>query len=430
MKTDVWLTKRYFIFCLLLLSISVFLVPEKGYYYDIMFWKTWSKQIFYQGIGQVYSANCDYLPMFHYILWMFGKIMGSAERIENNIHFLKIITFIFQLFAGFYFLKILTKFINNSEKVFFYVLFYVLNIAILYNNFIWGQVDTIMTCFIFISFYFASKRKVLQALVFIIVAINFKLQSIIFLPIIGLLILPTVIKEFNVKKMIAWIGIPLVLQCIICLPFILDGTVVKVWNVVMESNGKYPMVSLNAFNIWELLIQDNLMENPDNLEFLGITLNHWGLLMFFGMSFIVLLPLLKNTFRTINKSTDDYLPYHKVLLIAALIPLLFFYLNTQMHERYSHPSLIFLLLYAIINRHPAPAVLGCSAYLLNQVFVLQFDGIYQRIAIIPISISVMYLLTITWLTMILYDLNFIKFWKKKTTHSLFPIPTELSEIQA
>lgn len=98
------------------------------------------------------------------------------------------------------------------------------------------------------------------------------------------------------------------------------------------------------------------------------------------------------------------------MLIASLIPLLFFYFNTQMHERYSHPAFIFLILYAVIQNKPLPSIIGCLAYLLNLDAVLK-SIVFQNYGVFIFSrefISALYLITIIWLYILLYDIKFKK----------------------
>lgn len=54
-----------------------------------------------------------------------------------------------------------------------------------------------------------------------------------------------------------------------------------------------------------------------------------------------------------------------IFLIAALIAFNFYFLNTQMHERYFHPAMISLAAYAFYSGRFFPFILGSVAYLIN-----------------------------------------------------------------
>lgn len=118
-----------------------------------------------------------------------------------NKHYLKMFTLVFHFVTG-YFVYLFVKRKNESwDTALINTLFYLVNIAVLYNVIIWSQVDIILTCFVFISVYYAMKNKALLAIVFLILGLNFKLHAIIFVPVIGLLLLPGMIHSFSIKKL-------------------------------------------------------------------------------------------------------------------------------------------------------------------------------------------------------------------------------------
>lgn len=409
-------TPKYLALCSMILILFYMLVPHTGFSYDIYCWKEWTKYIYQNGLGNVYNSFTDYLPLYHYILKLYGLIQGSIENIESNIYQLKLINLLFHFVTGF-FMALFIKRNHSWEKVIFFIVFYLLNISILYNTVIWGQVDEILTCFVFISCYFAYNKKVLPSLIFFIVAINFKLQAIIFMPVIGLMLLPVIISTYSTKKIITWLFVPLLIQTLIIMPFIITGTLDKMWNVITGSFGKYPVVSMNAYNVWDLLLSGDLYHMPDSETFKGVSYKNWGLLMFFAASGAALFPLAKQVFLSVKEKTTFNFPLSRLLIICAIIPLLFFYFNTQMHERYSHPALAFLIAYTIFTNKPFISIIGCLAYFLNLEGVLRFMNLenYGTLIFNRDFISMLYLLTIAWLYIELFD---FKFRKRKPIVSL------------
>jgi Gpi18-like mannosyltransferase len=402
---------KIFLFLFLLLFLFyVAILPKSGHGWDSFLWKEWCIYTFNEGLSQIYSSGTDYLPLYHYILWIFGQIQGSVVSIQNNIFFLKSITLIFDFICGFVMILFLNEKFKDKSKVFLLSLFYFFNIGIFYNTIMWGQVDGIVTCFIFLSFYYAYKKNILPSLAFYIIAINFKLQAIIFLPLVGLILLPTIIQSLSIKKFLLWIIIPSIIQLLILLPFIISGTTSKIWDVVINSFGKFPVVSMNAFNIWYFFLDGNLMGIKDNETLFGFTYNKIGLILFFVISFLSLFPLIKSVLKSIKSKTLLQFPTEKLLIIGALIPLLFFYLNTQMHERYSHPAFIFIMTFCILKNKPFLGVLSSLAYLLNLESVLHFFQIhnYGTVIFSPIFISILYLLTIILLFFELYEISIFK----------------------
>jgi hypothetical protein len=404
------LSKKYISLCLFFFLLFFVIMPHGGFGFDIWCFQEWAVYIFQHGLKDTYNSGTDYLPLFHYILKIYGYFQGSVDNILNNIHYLKSITLIFLFVTGFFIALIIKTAIDRWDVIILKItVFYLINIAILYNTVIWGQVDAILTCMVFIACYFAFKKRVLFSLIFILLAINFKLQAIIFVPIVGLLIIPVIISSYSIKNIVKWILIPLFMQILIILPFIMSETLPNLWGVVTGSFGKYPFISMNAFNMWDLLLPgEDLRGMLDNIQFLKVSYKNWGLGLFFISSGIALFPLAKYGYLSITKKIELKIPLEQFLIVCALIPLLFFYFNTQMHERYSDPTFAFLIAYAIYKNKPVVATIGCLAYFLNLEAVLHFMQLYNYKTLIfnRKFISFLFLLTILMLYADLYHLQF------------------------
>lgn len=405
MKHESWeIFKIYAPLCTLIWLACVFLMPETGHVGDNAIWVHWCSYIFAHGLGHVYESGTDYPPLFHYLLWFFGKIQGSPEAIIAHIRFFRLITLCFHFISGFVLVKLMLKAGRSIEKAVLLSFFYLLNIAVLYNTLIWGQLDAILTSLVFLSFYFAWKKRITPSLILLVLALNFKIQAIIFVPVIGLVLLPVAVESFSIKKLGSWVSAPLTVQLLILIPFISTGQVGEIGRVIVESFSKYPFVNMNAFNVWELVVPGHPGEILDKEIVAGLSYKTWGLLAFFTSSFVALFPLLRAVWGGIFGGEKRNFPAENILLIGALIPLLFFFLNTQMHERYAHPALVFLIGYALISRNYGPAILGSIAYLLNldSVFrVLEFQN-YGVFIFNKEFIAILFLATIIWLYVLLY----------------------------
>lgn len=396
--------KHFTVLCGILFIFCLVVQPATGHEYDTYCFTEWAKHIDQFGLGAIYTSWSDYPPLYHYILKIYGAFAGNADGIERKIQFLKLITLIFHFITGYYVLLWTKKDQQTWDNALFKNLFYLFNIAILYNAIIWGQVDIILTCFLFLSCYYAYQKKIIPALIFFVLAINFKIQAIIFVPILALMLFPKVIQTFSIKRLLLWTIVPLFVQLIILLPFIISGTLDKLIDVLVNSFDKYPVVSMNAYNFWELVLSGNLKQQSDATLFLGLSYKIWGIILFFTASFIALFPLLKAALNSILSKTEFQISLDKFMIICALIPLLFFYFNTQMHERYSHPAFVFLTVYAIYQRRYILLALGSLAYILNLEDVLQFMQLrnYSTVFFDPHFIAILYLITILWLYSDLY----------------------------
>ena len=405
-------TKKYSLLCVAMFLICCIGMPRYGYSFDISCWKQWTVYIFQHGLGNVYHSQTNYLPLLHYILKVLGLSQGSVEAINAHIHYLKSIVLIFHFITGYFIALLIKREENTWNKVILNVfLFYLFNIAVLYNTVIWGQVDAILSCLVFITCYFAFKKRILASLIFITLAINFKIQAVIFVPVVGLLILPVLISTFSIKKLAQWILIPLLLQLLILTPFIIEGTYLQIWYVTRISAGMFKVVSMNAFNLWYLFSSmDLLTSSADTNTFIGISYRNWGLLMFFVSSGLALFPLAQYAYLSIVKRIELNIPLEKILITCALIPFLFFYFNTEMHERYSDPAFAFLISYALYKKKPFIAVIGCLAYFLNLESAYRHldPSYYTSFIFNPCFASCLYLLTIVLLFCELFDLKFKK----------------------
>jgi Gpi18-like mannosyltransferase len=399
------------LFSLLFFTYCALLPSRWVAFWDMMDWANWSVYMFKYGLQHVYNSSSDYVPLYQYILFLFGKIQGSIDAIDHNIHYLKLFTLVFDFIAGFYLIRYLQTKLHDINLGIILSLFFFLNIAYLYNTLIWGQVDSINACFIFLAFFFALKQRVLTTLIFVLLALNLKVLSIIFLPIIGLMLLPAIISQFSFSKLLTWILIPVLIQFLIILPFLLAGDLDKLFFVIKNSASKYPGISLNAFNLWHWLIKGDLAKMPDYYRLWGIpglTCKHVGYALFLGSGFMALFPLLKNTWNNILHKQQQPIAQEKLLIMAALAPLLFFFLCTEMHERYTHTAFLFLAAYSLSTGKYFPYITGSIAYFLNLEKVVEYWPLNHNTFIFaPGFVAFLYFLCIGYLFLQLYGVRLI-----------------------
>jgi Gpi18-like mannosyltransferase len=222
------------------------------------------------------------------------------------------------------------------------------NIAFWYNNFLFGQMDGVHTAFAFISLTFALYRRAALSLIFLVLCINFKFQGIIFLPIIALIIFSE-IKNYSLSKILQTILPAVILQTLILLPFILSGDIKLAIHSFTDSVGRYPYVNMGAYNIWWLIFRNPQLIN-DSIGIFNFSYNSYGLMAFFGLSGLVLLPFGLKSLNLFRKYIDVAFNFENSLLVCVLIILFFFYFNTQMHSRYSHPIVLFAGALAMLRK--------------------------------------------------------------------------------
>lgn len=381
-------------FSVLLYLLVLFFNFKGGFYWDILCWQDWTKIIMRTGIGKAYEGTgINYNPGFLYVLKLFGEINGSTLKVEQNISYLRQLVILFDFAGVFLFAWLLRK--NNISPL--YSCFLLLNVAYLYNTLLWGQVDSLHTFFAAASLAALIYKKPVMSVVLMVLSLNIKLQGIIFIPLAGILILPYFIA--NKKIILYCLFVAILTQLVILLPFILQHQLKSVWVVNINAVDFYPKISMNAFNFWYLIINGDLSQLTDASSFYGFSYKRWGLLLFVLTSGLALFPIL---IRTLNlyyyKENFKKKDVAMICLVAGLITLSFFYFNTQMHERYSHPALLFIAIYAFLCKDYFIYVVVSLAYLLNMEKVLKYLELnnYDTLIFEPVLVSVLFLIVMAW----------------------------------
>lgn len=351
-----------------LLFFVLLLLLTPGYFHgDVSYWIRWAQYADDHGVSKIYQSGANYPPVYLYILTAYASFFDNFQDSLKEISRLKWITLIFD------FLPVFIMFFagmreSMRKNLHWFLLF---NYAYLCNTLIWGQVDAIHTSLCLLSLVLAIRYPVAAMAVFV-VALNSKVQSIIFLPLLGILYWPHLQKPRTIIKIVA---VAIVTELIIVFPFIVAGEIDRYFQVYMGSVTTFPVVSMNAYNFWYLLLPGNLRKVPDLTQFLLFSYREWGLLLFFISSALILSPL----FLRVRKFKMSYLTDDKgqslLFLCAGLLTVSFFFFNTQMHERYSHPAIIFFFFYALKSRNYMPYIAISAAYLLSLEKLLEFFNI-------------------------------------------------------
>jgi Gpi18-like mannosyltransferase len=366
-KLEDW-QKQFIVFASLLFSILLFVVPERSHDGDIICWLRWIGFIKTHGLMNVYNSDTEYLPAFQYILYFFSLSKDTIEEVALNIKYFKLIIFVIHLgssYMVFHFLYKLAPQINIQNGI-----FYLLNIAVLHNTLVWGQVDEFISFFMVMSLYFILRGNARFGLISFLLALNFKYQAIIFAPVIFFMVLPVYWGK-KLKTFLADISCLVLLQFIIFLPFILSGKLGEIWRVISTLVDSQPYISANAFNIWFALIGSEARWLKDSEIFYFFTYKQWGMALFFISGTMALLPIFSWSLKRLLKRSVNELNLNLALLSWGILPLIFFFFCTQMHERYAHAAIIFLVLYSIMAKKWTIGFLVSLAYLLNVEAVLK-----------------------------------------------------------
>ena len=395
--------RRQIILGALLLLFTAMMIPGlHGQVYDLGWWKMWSIHDWRYGLKDAYyQSNTDYLPLYHYVLWGFGCFVGSEQAIGHYIGYIRVFT----LLADYWAIWIVYRWIDCRQEYIFLLMCSMLNIGFSYNTIIWGQVDGIFTAFTLAAFYYQFKGRHVLSAAMLVLALNAKLQAVVFVPLWGILLIAGLHRGGQWRRLLYIVPAMLGMEALILLPFAFGHLGLGVLpKIISGSVDAYPILSVNASNWWFWFVPDaNNFSDTARTPF-GPTYKQIGLWSFFIASFIILFPPLRHMLLTLSGKVKDAFPREKIWVSAALISLAFFFFNTQMHERYVHPAMIFITAYAFYRRSHGVYVIFSLAYFLNLERVLQWLDYpsYGILFFMPEFIAALFAVTITWLIIQLY----------------------------
>jgi Gpi18-like mannosyltransferase len=400
---------KVFFFYFLLFIVGCVIMPKTYVwgYNDRNCWFSWCNYIHHFGVQNIYKLRVDYPPLVHYFLWLLAKFLNSSERIFLNIYKLKYMVLFIEVISVFFVYKILK--LNKIKYAHLLPLLILFNIAFWYNNALFGQVDGVYTAFAFISLTFAILKRPSLSLLFFVLCVNFKLQGIIFFPIIAIVLFNET-KRYGLSQIVLTLLPAVLLQIVLMLPFVYVGDFKLALNSFSESMGRYPLISMGAYNIWSLIFDAPQLMN-DNLGVFNFSYNSFGLMAFFGLSGFVLLPFAVKSLGVFDKTLKLDLSFENVLLACVLIILSFSYFNTQMHARYSHPIILFAGTLAILRKGYLKFLLVSLAVFLNMEGaskilkgnIAEFETVWFQ----PWFVSILFLMAI-----ILYSVDYVILIKK------------------
>jgi Gpi18-like mannosyltransferase len=351
---------------------TLFVLPSFVHEWDAYCWYSWANQLKEKGLVSAYEAGSqiNYLPLYTYVLKLFSYLYATDDM-QANIYKLKAITWLFDIAT----ILMLCSLVKKESKQWRYFIFGLLNVGFFYNTIVWNQVDGILTFFVFAAFFFAYHKNTFGSLILFLLALNFKLQAIVFAPVLVALWWP----ELTLKNTIRYVFSLVFIQALIILPFLINGNAKNILKVAFGSVDYFQFVSMNAFNIWHLLLNGDLMTMPDNTPVLfGYTYKSIGLGLFSICCLLICVPLYLRIYKArLSKQAINF-DLKWLLLSMALICYTFFFFNTQMHERYIHPVIIFLTALAFLYKQWGVWVLVSLNYAFSLDSICNYFKINQN----------------------------------------------------
>lgn len=375
----------------LAIAANLAFLSFKGYQGDIRYWADWVRELAGGGYAN-YSGN--YPPVFVHWLWLVSRpYRWTGQPVEPTL-LMKYLAQIPVLLAHVGLLRLCFGYVRRSgggrltrHGV---MAFTALNPALLVDGPAWGQVDLLPAFLVCLALHCAlERRRAHWALPLLTVSLLTKFQMIAFLPIFGVLVLR------QVRRHLVGAALSAAVAGAVFLPFLLAGHATQAFRqAYVDTLGQYPVATLNAANVWILLIGNFA---PDSRAMFGTRSGPWSAvftarqlgMLCFGLLALVVFAfglarerrLARAAVRTTadasgarpGPSPDRERPF--AYLAATLCATGFFAFLPAMHERYLLPAVVVALAHLALTRAGALIPVGVSLVsTLNMLLVVELNG--------------------------------------------------------
>ncbi|MFA5024877.1 MAG: hypothetical protein WC503_00010 [Candidatus Shapirobacteria bacterium] len=279
---------------------------------------------------------------FYQILWFLNvKIPAFPSKfmqwyfLNGNQVLLKVPMIIADIFLIYFVYRFVAKNFSTSKAKIAAVIL-ALYPPLIYNSAIWGSGDSIINLFALLGIFFLYQKKYLKFVLFFLISILYKSSLIIWIPVVLTILIYQRTSLKNLNKMALFSGL---LIYLVSRPFAIQNTLVWFYLTITQKilPGAMPQITANAMNFWALIF--GLKPRLDELMILNvISIRNLSLLLCLILYSLVLIRLYK------NYSSKN------ILLALVQITLITFTFMTRMHERYTFPALVPLLVLCIYDR--------------------------------------------------------------------------------
>lgn len=356
---------------LLALALRWPLLRGPGFWPDISQFVTWSWMAIEEGIARPYEFRpaaatparwANYPPLYLLVLNGWGRLfpvvtdrpldrdlilaLNREQRSDaalDAVRFFKLPAVAADLLTMLLLWRCLTRRLSRADVVggsarlrprwpVLVAALYGLNPAVIYDSAVWGQVDSIHALLMLLSLDAAARRRTARMSFWAAAAVLTKPQALLLAPLwaVGLL------RRCDLRECARGVVAAAAAGLLICGPYLFVGGAGGIWDSFFGAVGKYPVVHLNGFSAWFLL---NPMSEP-RLEALATLYRRDTTALLVGLSpraiglftlVVVAAFVMWITWR--RRGRPPVLRW-----AAGVLPLAFFLLPTQMHERYLFPA--------------------------------------------------------------------------------------------
>jgi Gpi18-like mannosyltransferase len=326
----------------LALLVRFLLLPYTNY--DTDGYSRWYDFIVLNGIGSALGQNfAIYTPPYLYLL-----SLGTLSRnVIPPIIAIKLIPIFFDLINALLIYKTLRLKYRAGNLPLLASAVFLLAPTVVMNSALWGQVDSVYTCFLLVSLFLLLTDRPLPAMIAFGLALSIKAQAVFLGPFLMLMAL---------KKRIPWFAFGLVPVTYLAamLPAVLAGR--PVWDVLtvyLNQAAELKILSHNAPN-WYIFVPQST----------------YSVAMPVGMLITILAGIVWAYMHRKSVNTHD------ATLFAALVSLaLTPFLLPKMHDRYFYPADVVSILLAFFTPQMwfVPVCYQIISSLVNSIFLFETD---------------------------------------------------------
>ncbi len=266
----------------------------------------------------------DYTPPYYYIIAVLTYLPFEAIK---SVKFVScVFDFIMAVFAA----KIvyeLTKKLHSAVLGYALCLF---TPTVFMNSGIWGQCDSIYTCFLIISIYYIIKNKQALSMIFYGIAFAFKLQAVFIAPYFLVLLIK---KKLSPKKIILF---PIALFAMMIPAMLCGDSIFRIFGIYFKQADEYNLLSYSIANIYSFL----------NGMYIDIIANKSICVYITGAVVLMLV------YYFVMKNYE--ITNRHIVVGFALFAFVLPYLLPHMHERYYYPAIVIGLILAVSDRKFLP----------------------------------------------------------------------------
>ncbi len=386
---------------LLILALAVIMrvgyLPGIALITDIGYSAGWGAYVACHGLANLYQQpdydsgqnvkTSNYPPVFMAMLGLaattqdlIGPRIPDAENIflftARTPQFLALLKF-FPVLGDLGLIVVVCAWLRQRSRWYWLIpLLLAIHPAMIIDSAWWGQSDSLMTLLVMLTLLALHEDRPRSAWVFFTLAMLTKFQSVTIAPLLLILTL----RRYGLRKVIAGLGISLLIAVPMLTPFVAVSGLNKALGPYLTAVGLYPVTTKQADNLWYLLSPGGA-EVSDAVAVIGpFTYRHIGLVML-ALSVLV-----------ISAAAWRHADQKREFVWATALYFSFFMLPTQIHDRYLYPGAILALIAAAQDRRlwlvGITSMYTQAANLLQATNPFQWLGLPFMIETTPVQISV------------------------------------------